>query len=433
MLHRMLIAVVVVLAASDLALAGQPGEKARGPEFKNDSFVLVWGKMRTSGDVDLGDPSKSKYTLQLEGSMESPTDLDVVAVQKRFRIASVVDDKEAEMGGRATTGYSVSAADAYSAIHDQVGQVELPRTDLLRDASKIRTMTVESEIIIAAKRVEVTLPAVVMEDFKDVGQGVSIRITSLQMSAGRDLSVTMSYKRPAAGANGAFIEKVFAADPGGRDIGGGRWTSGNPFSTAGTFTGKFKVDTSLRHQSFRIELVTECEIRKVSFPMTMNGLEMVPTGESVAANPPEETPAESTDTLPAPDPLADYLARQEGKKAVTGLLTANYKEVDGLPGLWLSPMEQNESAGRQVQAVGKLRYIGEEDLSDQDLTLQITYRNRAGRLVGLSEFQISGQALKPDRDYTFRQPTPLSEEYSVLQAVTVKFIKKAKAVAPRTR
>lgn len=264
MFHRALGVAAVVLGMAACLQAGQPGEKAKGAEFKTKGFTLVVGKMKTSGDVDLGDNTKTKYTIQMEGSMEVPVrrDMDVVAVDKRLRIAALVDDKGADMAVK-PPGAGVTVQ--HNAIIEQVGQVELPRTELPRDASAIGSMTAEAVIVLAQKRDKFKLPAVVMEDFKDVGNDISVRITSLQMNSGRELTVVLDYKRADATTTSPFIEKIYALDPKGVVLGGGRWTEGDPFGKTGKWTAKFKLAGDQVHQSLRFDVVTQSEARSLSF------------------------------------------------------------------------------------------------------------------------------------------------------------------------
>ncbi|MDD4890190.1 MAG: hypothetical protein PHU85_09690 [Phycisphaerae bacterium] len=270
MFARMLKSAVAVLAIGAVLLAApQPGERAKGPEFKADGFTLVWGKLKTTADVELGDVAKSRYSLQMDGSIEAPADMDVVAVFKKLRIRSIADAKGADMSVKSGTGTAggpmVSSFGAYNAIHRNVGQVELPRTELAKDATLIGTLGLETDVVIAKKREEVRLPAIVMEDFKDVGQGVSIRIRSLTMSTARELTVALDYKRLDSTPTVPFIEQVFAMDPLGKDLGGGRWTEGDPMGKTGTWTSKFTLAGTQVHQSFRFLLVTQSDVKRLSF------------------------------------------------------------------------------------------------------------------------------------------------------------------------
>jgi hypothetical protein len=264
MFHRIVTIGTVMLGIVVLTQAGQPGEKAKGPEFKTKDFTLVFGEMKTSSDVDLGDSTKTKHSIQLQGSMAPPVKLDVVAVEKRLLIHSLVDDQGAEI---ALKPHGAGSKSIHNAIIAQVGQVELPKTELPRGASWIGTMTVDAVIVIALKREResVKLPAVVMEDFKDIGNGISVRIASLQMKPNRELAVAMDYKRADATTSSPFIEKIFALDPKGNELGGERWTEGDPFEKTGRWTAKFKLSGDQVHQSFRLAVVTQSEARTVSF------------------------------------------------------------------------------------------------------------------------------------------------------------------------
>ncbi|MEI8195980.1 MAG: hypothetical protein WCI73_08740 [Phycisphaerae bacterium] len=253
--------VLAVLVFSTLVLAGQPGEKAKGPSFESEKFSLIWGKLKTTSDVNLGEEPKSKYSLALEGSLAVPDDLDVAAVAKQFQIMSMTDAAGAAVLFRQPVTWSTSQR--YNAIHDGVGQVELPRLELPLDATRIGSIKFGTDVVIAEERVTAVVPAVVMEDFKEIGHDISIRITNLQMSVGRELTVNLNFKRPEV--TGAFIEKIFAVDPDGKDLGGGRWTQGDPLGTTGAWIAKFKLLGEQRHQSFRFDIVTKSKMHKLSF------------------------------------------------------------------------------------------------------------------------------------------------------------------------
>jgi hypothetical protein len=266
MIRRALIlAAVVVLGLGTWLVAAtrQPGEKAKGAEFKSEGYTLVWGGLKTIADVDLSDEKLSKYSVQLDGTLEAPADQDAVGVYKQLRIQTILDDKGGEISLRQKP--TLLTASAYNAFINGVAQVEMPRADLTRDSSRIASVACETDIILAKKRTTAALPAVVMEDFKDVGEGVSVRITSLQMTANRELTVVLSTKRTNKTVQGPFIEAIWAIGPDGKDIGGGRWDWGDPFGATGTLTWKFKLSGTQMHQSFRVTIVTDSDVRTVKF------------------------------------------------------------------------------------------------------------------------------------------------------------------------
>jgi hypothetical protein len=268
MFHRALTVAAVVLGMAALLGADEPAQKAKGAEFKTKGFTLVLSKMKTSGDVDFADGAKSKFTLQMDGSLEVPArrSLDVVAVRTRMQIDSLTDDKDAAIDLKPASGGAAAAK--YNAVIDQVGQVELPRTELPCDASRIGMAVISVETLLAAKREKARLPAVMTEDFKDIGQGISVRLANLKTSDKQDeLSADVNYQRPEAGTTAPFIDRIFVVDPDGKDIGGGRWTAavGDPFGKTGTLKIKIKLSGEQAHKFFRFELVTQSEARSLSF------------------------------------------------------------------------------------------------------------------------------------------------------------------------
>jgi hypothetical protein len=268
MFHRALSVAAVVLGMAAWVQAEPPASKAAGAQFKSKGFTLVWSKMKTTGEVDFADGAKSKFSLQMEGSLEIPVrrDLDVVAVRARAAIDSLTDDKGEAVELKPVSGGQAAAK--YNAVIDQVGQVELPRTELPCEASRIGTAVINVEALLAIKREKVRLPAVMTEDFKEIGQGLSVRIGNIKVSDKQDeLSAEVSYQRPEAGAAAAFIDRIFVVDPDGKDIGGGRWTAavGDPFGKTGTLKIKIKLSGEPAHKFFRFETVTQSEARSVSF------------------------------------------------------------------------------------------------------------------------------------------------------------------------
>ncbi len=272
------VCLVSILAAG----VGKVGERALGPSFKalDSNFRVAWGRMKTSGDMDFN-KGEGKYTIEMEGAVESPPKVDAVALPKNFLVSAILDANGQDMTKPVkTTRQNVSPFKgvAYNAFHPPVGpadanrsspvaQVEVPRQDIIRDATKIKMMKVESEYILAKKRDEAKLPAIVMEDYKDLVDGVSVRITGLDMSNRRELTVRMQYKRPAAGTESAFLEAIYALDTEGKSIGGGRWTEGDPFGKAGTILYRFLLDTDQVHKSFRFVVVTESETKPLTFEL----------------------------------------------------------------------------------------------------------------------------------------------------------------------
>jgi hypothetical protein len=258
---RTFLGLAVLLAAGALLLAGQPGEKAQGPQFTSEDYTLALAKFASTAEINYNNSKKIKYSLSLEGSVAAPSGSDVVAVGEQLRFGPTTDDKGASVSLKSTASRQAK----YNAFWDQIGQVKLARLDLPMDSTHLRTLVLDTDVVIALERDRTTLPAVVMEDFKDIGHGISVRLTGLQMSTSRDFTAKLSYKRAAANTTDPFIESIYALDPDGKDLGGGRWTEGDPFGKAGSYVYQFKLNGKETHRSLRLELVTKGERRKLSF------------------------------------------------------------------------------------------------------------------------------------------------------------------------
>lgn len=447
MTHFIRTALVVLLLVGTLSAGDVVGEKAKGPSFQSEGYTFAAGTLRTSSDVNMGDPSKSRYNIQFDGSVEPPANLDVVALRERFDVRTVSNaagDTMLSLEGNR----SYSSREKYNAVHNGVAQVELNRIDLTADASKIATMTVETEAIIAKKRAEAKLPAVVMEDYQDIGNGVWARISRLDMSRGRELKVTMETRRPGADTRSPFVEAVYALDPQGQELGGGRWTEGGTFATQQTWTAKFKLNGTQTHASFRLVLVIQSEQKHLTFEIQRSVLVgeegasaptrttslprptprtddpiAPPTVTPVAPPPPSEEVG--TDTNLPEDPMAAYVDEQRRKRVITALRTAQYLEVEGGESLWYSPVTISPGPKQTLHAVGRIRYIGEAgELDDYEVTFQLQIKNQAGRIVAAQDFVVDGKVFKPDTDHAYSELVTITTNYEPSYTRNVKFLKK---------
>lgn len=275
MANRILVPLALTAITVSLALAAwQPPKKAGGPEFQDnraeagqsEKYTLALGKMKANSEVDFADDSKSKYTLDMEGSVNSPVDENIVGIRKKFKVTEALDvagqsvlkpQKNAPAGG--------ASGPQYNAFFDSVAAVEVGQTPLLAHPASIRKLTLETEAVLAVKREEATIAAVVMEGFKPLIEGVSVRISKLEMSKDQELTVILDYKRSEAGTQGPFLESIHVLDADNTELGGGRWTEGDPFGKATQLTAKFKLAREQAHKSFRITSVTESKTQPLVF------------------------------------------------------------------------------------------------------------------------------------------------------------------------
>lgn len=269
------VAAVVLLAGITSAIASnwKPPVTGAGPAFrsqgdrKGQDYILAFSKAKLGSEEEYDASGKTRYTLNVEGSVNAPPKLDVVAVRKRLQIRQAIDANGRDLVKlvKSPSTEPGTTGATYNAFYNSVANVELPISELTRHATAIQRMTLETTVVIASKRESKTVPAVVMEEYRELLEGVYVRVHSLEMTKDRKLTVGMLYKRPEAGTDGPFPEAVYALDPNGVVLGGGRWTEGDPFGKATKFMAEFKLAGDEVHKNFRVTFVTENTTRVIAF------------------------------------------------------------------------------------------------------------------------------------------------------------------------
>jgi len=259
-MRRILISTVVISALGMLpARAIAAGE---GPTFPSEGYTLRWDEMEQQSEVDFTNPKETKHTLSLKGSCSAPSNEDAVAISTRLKPRQAVDDKDSNV---LKPGRTASSTTKYSAFLPDGAEVELDEARLTRSPAALKSTTLAGKLVIAKARKSLAAPAAVMEDDRTLVPGLKYRITSLRMSANRELTVQVKYARPMAGTTGTFLEAIHAIDAKGNDLGGGRWDRGDPFGKSGTATYTFKLNRAEVHSQFRFTAVTEHTTRIITF------------------------------------------------------------------------------------------------------------------------------------------------------------------------
>lgn len=253
------------------ALAAVPDKPATGATFKQGPYTLVLTELNASSDLNFADAKKTRHTISLEGALQTPPLRDVVAVKGPLEILEAVDDAGKDVLAptkrRRSRRYR---AGTYVPVNQATGQgeVELRNTTLTANAYTIRTMTVQTEVIMAKKRSSKRLAAVAMKEPVDVVEGLTLRISAVKLSTKGELAVTVEYTRPVAGPGGPFLEAVYAIDAEEKKIGGGRWTKGDPLGTKGKITARLKLEPDTTHKRLRFVAVTEDRTQALTFKLT---------------------------------------------------------------------------------------------------------------------------------------------------------------------
>ncbi len=258
----------LAMIASATASSWVPPTTASGSSCKSEKFCVALARAKVSSEMDYNTESKTRHCLELWGSFDAPSNVDAVCVTKRFRVTAAQDPNNTNMYKPPATPASPRWGNGeYNAFHDAVAYMEVEKFDLSRHPTFMRTLSLQADVLVAVKRQDKIIPACVMEDFQELLDGISVRTTRLEMTKDRELTVVMDYKRPQTGTVGTFIEAIHALAPDNKDLGGGRWTEGDPFGKYTKFTARFKLAGDQVHKSFRIIFVTESTSRTISMEL----------------------------------------------------------------------------------------------------------------------------------------------------------------------
>ncbi|MHC4982675.1 MAG: hypothetical protein ACYTF6_05855 [Planctomycetota bacterium] len=265
--RKVVLAVIVAAGAACLA-ARRDADKGAVPTFRSEGYLLACTELKARSDIDLAERGEKEHTVALEGTISVPQGEDVVAVGEALKVLRAIDDENIDLvknHGASSRSASRHRKESYRPVREGKAEVEVKKLDLTANAYKIESMTVQASAIVAREREQARLPAVVMETKKQLHPGLAIRIERLRITTDRDFNAVIRYERSAAGTAGPFIEQVWVLDEEGMKLGGGKWTSGDPFDKSGSVTVKFKLAGKSPHKYVRIVAVTECETRTVTF------------------------------------------------------------------------------------------------------------------------------------------------------------------------
>jgi hypothetical protein len=269
MTMRWLTAVAGVLTIIGGAVAQDAVELEKLPNFTTTDHKLYVTVLDVQSRSDLTDGAKSRHYLGFDGLFLPASGVDAVAVSKDVRALRMYDGSGNEMLPLQARSRTIRERpiDDFGAIDAGRGRIGLSKTAVVNVPWSLRSMDVEAVLIAAKRRHEHNVPAAVMEDFADVG-GVELRIDRLNMSADRKLSVSVQYRRAGAGAAGPFVEAIYAVDPEGNELGGGRWSDGTPFKERGKLAFDFPLDRSQFHQTFKFVVCNDYDVLPISFTLT---------------------------------------------------------------------------------------------------------------------------------------------------------------------
>ena len=268
---------LAVLAAAVVLASARDDDEAplRGATFKTWGYELALTELDAESDVDFTRKRPTRHSVRIKGLCRMPADVDAVAAARRMRVTALVDARgnspivppKVSSGKSAPSRYRMGTFGPV-AEKTRIAPVEIDKLDLTRSSYTIARMAVDLLVVVARKRRGTGVPAAVMEKHVEIADGLAVRITSLRMSAKRELSLSLEYARRGAGPVGPFLTAVHAIGSGGGVVGGGRLREGDPMGSKGRISVRFELAGEQKIKSLRLTAVTDSKIRRVPFELT---------------------------------------------------------------------------------------------------------------------------------------------------------------------
>lgn len=243
---------------------------AAAPTFKNKQKVeLEIGEYKASSELAFaGRKAKREFSVEMEMAIHVPDALDLVCISDEMRVLSAIDEKGKALNVRSKSRSSSVAKDDFNAILSGSAKTELKDAKLIANAYTVKLMVVQANVVIGKKRAEVIIPADVVEDLRDVGNGIRLRLSSLKIDSKRMVQLTIDYKR-LEGTRGTILESVYLIDNRGNNLGGGRWNKGlSIFAPDMEFKGQYKLAAGATISKIKCVLLTQYEVTPIEFKIT---------------------------------------------------------------------------------------------------------------------------------------------------------------------
>jgi hypothetical protein len=246
----------------------KPAELRKYPTFTDGRYTLAVMQMEATTKKDLAPRGEHEYELELSGRIILPEREDVVAVTKQLEVVNVKDTRSEDIlvrKDRQTRRSDDYDSGTFGPAEKGSAEVETDGLRLARNAYRIHTVTVEAQAVIAKRRDGKRVAAVVMEESSEFLSGMTIRITSLRLDKGGELTVMAHCTRPTGGPTGPFIESVSALADDGTVLGEARWSKGDPFDKVETLTARLTLPGGQTHKYLRFTAVTDYEVERLTF------------------------------------------------------------------------------------------------------------------------------------------------------------------------
>jgi len=270
MRHQAVVLTVIVAAAAVCLAAFRQTDKESLPAFKSEGYTLTCTQLESRSKIDLAEKGSGEHTLSIKATLTAPEREDVVAVTKALNAVEALDREQTDLikrdqaKGKTSEKYQRGT---FTFLRDGTADVEVKDLKLTGNPYRLRSMTVEAKVVVAGQRENKRLAAVVMGQEEELVAGLAVRIESIRVTAKREFTIVVYYKRNAAGPAAPFVEQLQVLDEDGTEIGASRWSEGDPFAETGSLTAKVKLRGQAPHKHVRLVAVTECEAKTLAFQM----------------------------------------------------------------------------------------------------------------------------------------------------------------------
>ena len=279
------LAAVAIIAAW---AAGLPADQksvakavaARGVIFEKWGYKLKLTRLDSECTINLGGRTgkPSTYSLDIEGSCKMPEDVDGVLITEQIRVLKALTvtgkgmrrppkaRKSKRSGSKYRSGTFIPILRLAKNLH--VAEVEVSKLELKANPYLIDKLETELVVIVAVDRIDKSLPAKVSQTVRELAPGLKARVSSMQISSKRELTVELNCLRQFAGPKGPFIEAIRAIDDDGKTIGQARIIDGDPLGQKGKVKANFPLSGKAEPADLIVTIITEAKIRKIPFEIT---------------------------------------------------------------------------------------------------------------------------------------------------------------------
>lgn len=253
-----------ICVADDLDRLGMPvfyGEK-------NEGYGLVIYEYQAKTEAEMQKKNEIEHEIEFLAYLRPSEDDDVIGFRTKLqpRAAKTSDGEDIYAGDGKGKKNEYSAMLARPEYRDrksnplEMAYVELAECLLDGPGAFVDELELDALAIVAEDREMEDFPAVVADRFVDVGHGIEIQVTAMEVKAKGLMTVILDVKR-SGGKGSTIVDSLYALNKDGDVIGGGRWINElDIFAKNCKYEMALLLENEVTAAAFRVVLATEYEI-----------------------------------------------------------------------------------------------------------------------------------------------------------------------------